>query len=105
MSELSDLHTDVSKGKRADTSQDAFARGKETRVRDRVRVLEYIRSCGENGATLHDICSDLGKEKNCLSGRITELHGLSVIYNTGKRRDNCRVYRALSSLTKGNQNG
>ena len=81
----------------ADTSIEAFQNSLPARQRDSIRVLEVFRSdVFRNGATLKDVCECLEKEKNEVSGRISELLKMNKIIPTGEKRDACRVYRAVA---------
>lgn len=54
-------------------------------------VLETIQELGK--ATLKDVSQILGKQKNELSGRFTELKRLGDIEPTGETKDGCAVYQ------------
>ena len=58
-------------------SLEAFASG--NKQRSRVRVLEYLRSCRERGATVDEVSAALGVPPNGVSGRFTELHRSGTI--------------------------
>lgn len=60
----------------------------------RNRCLIFIAN-QPNGATLKEICRDMGKLPHSISGRLTELKAAGKIRPTEYIRDDCTVYVAL----------
>jgi hypothetical protein len=90
---LSNATLDLSQGREVETSQAAFAKVVLSGFKDRDVILDVIRH-DELGVTLKELALVMWKEKNCISGRITELHSTGRIFDTGRRRDGCRVWKA-----------
>ncbi len=61
-------------------------------MRERCRI--FIAGCGFQGATLAEICKAFGKEKNALSGRLSELRREGLIFDSKPERDGFAVYVA-----------
>lgn len=81
---------DLSQGRENKESQLAFERLKAAGLTEfRREVLAEFRS--RKGGTLKTICSALDKDKNQVSGRITELKRLKLIEPNGMRADGCAV--------------
>jgi hypothetical protein len=66
----------------ADTSLEAYQRTNADLWRE--KVLTWLVERGGEG-TLWQACADLGKAKNALSGRFTELSKAGLIRDSGKR--------------------
>ena len=83
---------DISRGREADTSAEAFANSLHSRIFDTAKIMQLFHDF-KDGLTLKDIATMMSKEKNAISGRITELRAGGFIFDTGVRRDGCRVYK------------
>lgn len=59
----------------------------------RRRVLEVIEADPYSGATLFEICGKLGWPVNEVSGRVTELVTLGIVFDSKNRRRNPRTGR------------
>ena len=79
----------------APTSVDAFERIEKALPAARREVLGAIRREGDAGTHLKHVCRVLDKEKNEVSGRISELKKAGLIEQTGARREGCAVVRAV----------
>jgi hypothetical protein len=79
----------------SDTSAEAYRKHSGIWPNDRMNILEFIRQ-DELGTTLADVAVMMGKEKNQVSGRISELKRMGFIIDTGRRRNGFAVYRAVS---------
>lgn len=66
----------------ARTSLEAHAKTDSAAWRKRVYAWLYLRKDG----TLFEACGDLGRNKNALSGRFTELRSAGMIRRNGERR-------------------
>lgn len=64
---------------------------------DQLAVLDIIKRSGQRGATSSEISAQLGKPKNCFSGRITELVQGGFIY----RREGVRRGRDAVLFARG----
>jgi hypothetical protein len=82
----------------ADTSCEAFARAQASMPMARAAVLALVRDAGMHGITLAEACEIMGKEKNCISGRFSELQRDKLIHDSGRRRDGCRVWVARETV-------
>lgn len=86
------LPVDVCSRKHRGAITSVEANSRVNKSGDRAKVLAVILELGN--ATLKEICAQLGREKNTLSGRISELLATEYIwFNKHERRDGCRVYR------------
>lgn len=45
--------------------------------------------------TLNEMCRHFGKEKNCLSGRLSEMKMAGLLEDTGNTRERCAVLRLV----------
>jgi hypothetical protein len=70
----------------SDTSHDAAKSMASHAGTIRGRVLEYIRTFCDNGATCDQCELDLGLSHQTTSARINELRNLALIVDSGKRR-------------------
>jgi hypothetical protein len=66
------------------------------------RILEYLETRVAWGGTLTEICDHFGKEKNELSGRLSELKAAKQVLQNG-RRNGCAVlvHVKFKDLVKG----
>lgn len=76
-------------------SQAAFQQLESALPEWRKRVLEFVRSCGQHGATSKEIAKHFGKTINELSGRRSELLRDGFLRETGESRDGCGVVVAV----------
>lgn len=91
---------DICEGKHAGApaSVDAFQRSERTHATDREKVLGFIRSKKLAGTILKEIAAFMGKEKNQVSPRVTELLERGLVVDSKRRRDGCRVLVAREAL-------
>lgn len=76
-------------GKRVlDTQLDGYEKAQENLGERQGRVLGVIRSSGEVGATLFELCAFLNLPVNSVSGRVTELVMMGKVKDSGKRKRN-----------------
>ena len=68
----------------ADTSQAANAL--VNKDRDQERIYSLITQ-SEHGLTIHDLCFQMNRQPNQISGRLTELREAGRIYFHGRRCD------------------
>lgn len=57
-------------------------------------IMGFADSRGEYGITLHEVAGALGKEKNEISGRLSELKMKGWLHETGAKRNGAAVLRA-----------
>lgn len=76
-------------------SQAAFQQIEPTLPEWRKKVLAFVRSCGQQGATSKEIAAHFGKTINELSGRRSELLRDGFLRETGESRDGCGVVVAV----------
>lgn len=76
-------------------SQSAFKQIESTLPDWRRKVLDFIKSCGERGATNKEIAAHFGKGINEVSGRRSELLRSELIIETGQSRNRCGVVVAI----------
>ena len=75
----------------AATSVDAHCRITAELPERRRQVLEWIRSRGVLGATVHEVAAHFGVSPNVVSGRLTELRVAGLILKNGARRGHAAV--------------
>ena len=84
------------KHKNADTSVAAHNRVMPTKIIAIEEIFRLFCDRDETGTTLKEACRHFGKFSNELSGRFSDMSiRLKSIYDTGERRENSRVYRAV----------
>jgi hypothetical protein len=71
--------------RRPETSRDAAARVNLTLADRQEQVYEAIKRRGELGATADEICLDLGRVRNSIAPRFTELKARGLLRIIGKR--------------------
>ena len=81
---------DICKNRHLGNEQSETANHKCNKDSDRQRVLEYFEK-HDNG-TSKEIARYLGKQLNCISGRLTELRADNLIKALGITREGCQVY-------------
>lgn len=80
-------------------SRDAFEAIKGKLPAARARVLEFVRSRGEQGATTDEVAAAFGVGANVVSGRLSELKRDGLLVPTANKRvtrngQNARVFVA-----------
>jgi CRP-like cAMP-binding protein len=70
----------------SDTSKAAAARIQPVSAKMQRRILDYIKSRGDDGATYDEVVSELGLEKPTVAGRLNDLKRAGLIADTGRRR-------------------
>ena len=88
---------DICINKHGGNSQSNAANLRVDKFNDCDIILAYLLK--HKTGTLKEIARYMGKEKNEISGRFSELqHKLNLIVDTGDRRENCAVYAIKEEL-------
>ena len=83
------MKKDISRGKHNPESKAAFKKLKSSLSVMRLQVLREI--AYQKKATLKTICHYMQREKNEISGRLSELKVLGLIEKTGEKHDGCAM--------------
>ena len=87
---MADLFSDPSAGRHggnaeSDAAHDRIARTGSAAA-DREQVYRIIKSSGYAGMTLDEVCAELDRPANALSGRVTELLAAGRLMRSGRKR-------------------
>ena len=85
------LTDDICKNKHGGNPQSEAANLKVDKENDRTYVLRFIRE--HKTGYLKQIARVMGKQKNEISGRFTELKADNLIIETGERAEGCSIYK------------
>ena len=82
---------DVCFNKHQGNEQSITANKSVNKDNDRALVLKFITE--HQTAYSKQIARYLGKQLNCISGRLTELKADNLIIETGDRKEGCAIYK------------
>lgn len=88
---LDEIDICESRHRQSPESQDAFEKVKHTKqlMYDRIMFLAQQRK--DYGITVHEVAGAVGKQVNCVSGRLSELRMMGKLRKSGLRRNGAAV--------------